>query len=77
SGLGTPSGGRVHQLWLMRPNENPRSLGLFDGDTPLVADGLDPNSTSLAVTVEPHGGSQQPTTSPVVQLALETVGFGE
>ncbi|MET8858612.1 anti-sigma factor [Streptomyces sp. NPDC004579] len=77
SGLGTPSGGRVHQLWLMRPNEKPRSLGLFDGDTPLVADGLNPSATSLAVTVEPHGGSEQPTTSPVVQLALETVGFGE
>ncbi|WP_406167046.1 anti-sigma factor domain-containing protein [Streptomyces sp. NBC_00996] len=77
SGLGTPSGGRVHQLWLMRPNENPRSLGLFDGDTPLVADGLNTNATSLAVTVEPHGGSVQPTTTPVVQLALESVGFGE
>ncbi|MFD8739144.1 anti-sigma factor domain-containing protein [Streptomyces sp. NPDC059618] len=77
SGLGTPSGGRVHQLWLMRPKEKPRSLGLFTGDTPLVADGLDQNATSLAVTIEPHGGSEQPTTSPVVQLALETVGFGE
>ncbi|WP_330303476.1 MULTISPECIES: anti-sigma factor [unclassified Streptomyces] len=77
SGLGTPSGGRVHQLWLMRPNENPRSLGLFDGDTPLVASGLNTNATSLAVTVEPHGGSEQPTTTPVVQLALESVGFGE
>lgn len=77
SGLGTPSGGRVHQLWLMRPNENPRSLGLFDGDTPLVADGLNTNATSLAVTVEPHGGSAQPTTTPVVQLALNSVGFGE
>ncbi|WP_406836632.1 anti-sigma factor domain-containing protein [Streptomyces sp. AHU1] len=77
SGLGTPPDGRVRQLWLMRPNEKPRSLGLFDGDTPLVADGLNPNATSLAVTVEPSGGSEQPTTSPVVQLALETVGFGE
>ncbi|MEU9211548.1 anti-sigma factor [Streptomyces sp. NPDC048415] len=77
SGLGTPSGGRVHQLWLMGPKENPRSLGLFDGDTPLVADELNTNATSLAVTVEPHGGSAQPTTTPVVQLALESVGFGE
>ncbi|WP_405932785.1 anti-sigma factor domain-containing protein [Streptomyces sp. NBC_00827] len=77
SGYGTPSEGRVHQLWLMRPNENPRSLGLFDGDTPLVADGLNTTATSLAVTVEPPGGSVQPTTAPVVQLALESVGFGE
>ncbi|WP_328556416.1 MULTISPECIES: anti-sigma factor [unclassified Streptomyces] len=77
SGLGALPDGRVRQLWLMRPNEKPRSLGLFEGDTPLVADGLNTNATSLAVTVEPHGGSAQPTTRPVVQLALETVGFGE
>lgn len=68
---------RVHQLWLMRPGAQPRSLGLFEGDTPLVASGLDESSTSLAVTVEPGGGSPQPTTQPVVQLALKSVGFGE
>ncbi|MEV6173625.1 anti-sigma factor [Streptomyces sp. NPDC051954] len=73
---GLPSGS-VHQLWLMRPDVQPRSLGLFDGDTPLVASGLDKSSTSLAVTVEPDGGSEQPTTQPVVQLALKSVGFGE
>ncbi|MGW7266773.1 anti-sigma factor [Streptomyces sp. NPDC054842] len=77
SGLGTPSGGRVHQLWLMRPGVRPRSLGLLQGDTPLVASGLNTAASSLAVTVEPDGGSAQPTTEPVVQLALESVGFGE
>jgi len=77
SGLGAVPDDRVRQLWLMRPNVQPRSLGLFKGDTPLVADGLNTNATSLAVTVEPDGGSVQPTTTPVVQLALESVGFGE
>ncbi|MFI6935118.1 anti-sigma factor domain-containing protein [Streptomyces sp. NPDC050287] len=67
---------RVHQLWLMRPDAQPRSLGLFDGDTPLVTSGLNKSATSLAVTVEPDGGSPQPTTQPVVQLALKSVGFG-
>ncbi|MEV5314969.1 anti-sigma factor [Streptomyces sp. NPDC052610] len=76
-GYGEPPGEHVHQLWLMRPHAQPRSLGLFDGDTPLVASGLDRGSTSLAVTVEPDGGSARPTTRPVVQLALESVGFGE
>ncbi|MDT9696215.1 anti-sigma factor [Streptomyces sp. P17] len=70
-------GGRVRQLWLMRPDAQPRSLGLFDGDTPLVASGLDTSATSLAVTVEPDGGSPQPSTQPIVQLALKSVGFGE
>ncbi|WNZ12756.1 anti-sigma factor [Streptomyces sp. 11x1] len=68
---------RVHQLWLMRPDVQPRSLGLFDGDTPLVTSGMNTDATSLAVTVEPDGGSPQPTSQPVVQLALESVGFGE
>ncbi|MEU8651262.1 anti-sigma factor domain-containing protein [Streptomyces sp. NPDC048737] len=77
SGRDGLSGGRVHQLWVMRPDAQPRSLGLFEGDGPLVATGLEPSSTSLAVTVEPDGGSPQPTTQPVVQLTLESVGFGE
>ncbi|WP_217554841.1 anti-sigma factor [Streptomyces sp. GbtcB6] len=77
SGYGALSKGRVHQLWLMRPRVQPRSLGLFKGDTPLVATGLGKSATSLAVTVEPAGGSVQPTSQPVVQLALKSVGFGE
>ncbi|MBN0047199.1 anti-sigma factor [Streptomyces actuosus] len=76
-GYGALPNGRVHQLWLMRPGAQPRSLGLFGRDTPLVAAGLDRSATSLAVTVEPDGGSPRPTSQPVVQLALESVGFGE
>ncbi|MEU2715192.1 anti-sigma factor [Streptomyces sp. NPDC007205] len=77
SGYGAPPGGRVHQLWLVRPGAGPRSLGLFAGDAPLVAKGLDTSSTSLAVTVEPDGGSVRPTSRPLVQLTLKSVGFGE
>ncbi|MEU6260082.1 anti-sigma factor [Streptomyces sp. NPDC047043] len=78
SGYADLPSGRVHQLWLMRPDAQPRSLGLFKGgDTPLVATGLNKSATSLAVTVEPDGGSPQPTSQPVVQLALKSVGFGE
>ncbi|MFI2434027.1 anti-sigma factor domain-containing protein [Streptomyces sp. NPDC018693] len=77
SGYDDLPSGKAHQLWLMRPAAPPRSLGLLDGDTPLVATGLDSRATSLAVTVEPDGGSAQPTTQPIVQLALESVGFGE
>ncbi|MFI1164232.1 anti-sigma factor domain-containing protein [Streptomyces sp. NPDC020801] len=77
SGYAAPPSGRVRQLWLMRPGAQPRSLGLFAGDTPLVASGLAKSATSLAVTVEPDGGSAQPTTQPIVQLALKSVGFGE
>lgn len=77
SGFGAAPDGHVRQLWVMRPGARPRSLGLLQGDTPLVAGGLAEAETSLAVTVEPDGGSEQPTTQPVVQLALKSVGFGE
>ena len=76
-GYGDPPNGRVRQLWLMGADARPRSLGLFEGDAPLVASGLDTAATSLAVTVEPDGGSAQPTSQPITQLALKTVGFGE
>ncbi|GAA2262220.1 hypothetical protein GCM10010145_29040 [Streptomyces ruber] len=77
TGMGEPPGGRVRQLWLLRPGTRPHSLGLFEGDTPLVARGMAADASSLAVTVEPDGGSPQPTGQPVVQLALGAVGFGE
>ncbi|MDH6627360.1 anti-sigma-K factor RskA [Streptomyces sp. LBL] len=76
SGYDDLPGDRVHQLWLMRPHAQPRSLGLFDDGTPLVTSGLTTSASSLAVTVEPDGGSAQPTTQPIVQLALKSVGFG-
>ncbi|GAA0910375.1 anti-sigma factor [Streptomyces thermoalcalitolerans] len=77
SGYAAPPPGRVHQLWLMRPGAPPRSLGLFTQGEPLTVTGLARKATSLAVTVEPDGGSVRPTTRPFVQLTLKTVGFGE
>ncbi|MEU6402675.1 anti-sigma factor [Streptomyces sp. NPDC046985] len=77
SGYPAPPRGRVRQLWLLRPGAAPRSLGLLDGDTPLLAAGLGPSASSLAVTVEPNGGSTRPTGQPIVQLALKAAGFRE
>ncbi|MEV0113877.1 anti-sigma factor [Streptomyces sp. NPDC050844] len=77
AGLDGPPRGRVHQLWLMRPASEPRSLGLLDGETPVLATGLSAATSSLAVTTEPDGGSDRPTSAPLVQLALESVVFGE
>ncbi|MEU6003941.1 anti-sigma factor [Streptomyces sp. NPDC047197] len=77
TGLGAPPRGRAHQLWVMRTPSEARSLGLLTGETPVIATGLSASATSLAVTVEPDGGSEEPTSAPLVQLALESVGFGE
>ncbi|MGP2437448.1 anti-sigma factor [Streptomyces sp. JW3] len=67
----------MHQLWLMRPGAPPRSLSLFADDTPVIAFDLDRSASARAVTVEPDGGSIRPTSHPIVQLALKSVGFGE
>lgn len=77
TGLGPPPPGRVHQLWLLRPAAAPRSLGLLDGETPVIASDVRASGRSLAVTTEPDGGSERPTSAPLVQLALESDGFGE
>lgn len=60
-----------------RPAVQPRPLGLLDGETPVIATGLRGSTASLAVTTEPGGGSERTTSAPLVQLALESVGFGE
>lgn len=65
---------KVYQMWFLGPG-NPRSAGLVppasvNGSTPpVLAAGLE-NGDKVAVTVEPAGGTSQPTTTPVVVLTL-------
>ncbi|MFJ4986143.1 anti-sigma factor domain-containing protein [Streptomyces sp. NPDC088732] len=82
-GLPRPAEGRVYQVWLVseRP-EAYRSIGVLEdgpgaGDTPgpLVASGLDGRSYAFTVTIEPSGGSPQPTADPVAQLPLLALGI--
>lgn len=62
------------QLWLIGKSgsETPVSAGLIppsEAPAPTVVNGLDA-ATTLAVTVEPKGGSDQPTTPILVQVKL-------
>jgi anti-sigma factor RsiW len=63
--------GKDYQLWLI-DSSGIRSEGVLDlrsgGDQELVA-GVRPGS-SIAVSVEPEGGSKQPTTTPVLNLKV-------
>jgi anti-sigma factor RsiW len=63
--------GKDYQLWLI-DSTGIRSEGVLDlrsgGGQELVA-GVRPGS-SIAVSVEPEGGSQQPTTTPVLNLKV-------
>lgn len=68
----TPSlpGSRVYQLWVITAAGAARSAGLLTitssgSGAPLLASGVLPGDR-LGITVEPAGGSAQPTTTPVV-----------
>ena len=70
SGLADPGVGKVYQLWVLRDGKPlpdavlPNDAGCVRAITDKFAAG-----DSLAVTIEPTGGSMQPTTTPVVVLA--------
>ncbi len=70
-GLPVPAEGRAYQMWTIQGEAAPESAGLLE-----VQDGLAlvrmqdvPADAALAVTVEPAGGSEAPTTDPIVVLA--------
>ena len=71
SGMPTPSDARVYQLWVMR-GTSARSVGLLPGSSagataPVLADDVQPGD-QLAITIEPAGGTRQPTTNPIVEI---------
>jgi anti-sigma-K factor RskA len=72
--LPEPAGTKVYQLWVINAAGSARSAGLLpsasSGSTPAVlADGVG-KGDRLGLTVEPAGGTQQPTTTPVVLLPI-------
>ena len=57
--LNTIAGSRAFELWALRPNEKPRSLGMVatNGNTALARRGQLAGVDQLAITLEPPGGS--------------------
>lgn len=72
SGLQALPSSKVYQMWFLGAG-SPRSAGLVpaasgNGSTaPVLAPGLE-SGDKVAVTVEPAGGTSQPTTTPIVVL---------
>jgi anti-sigma-K factor RskA len=66
SGLSAAPSGKTYEAWVIPAHRSPRPAGLFPGgkDTTLHLRGTVPNNAVVAVTVEPDGGSRQPTTKP-------------
>ncbi|GGL14279.1 hypothetical protein Sme01_06510 [Sphaerisporangium melleum] len=75
SGLAPLPGDRTYQLWQIAPDRI-RSAGLLSTDptgaTPPTVTTPTPGATKLGVTVEPAGGSSQPTTKPLLLVTLPT-----
>lgn len=71
SGLPEPPGDHVYQAWVMEPE--PRSAGLLpparQDRTQVMAHDID-KGDKLGLTVEPSGGSSQPTTDPIAVVSL-------
>jgi anti-sigma-K factor RskA len=71
SGMPTPTDARVYQLWVISP-AGARSVGLLPDSSaraaaPVLAGDVQPGD-QLAVTIEPAGGTKQPTTNPIVSI---------
>ncbi|WP_442817394.1 anti-sigma factor [Streptomyces sp. NBC_01216] len=72
SGMPAPPSGKVYQLWYDDAGTM-RSAGLMDADAPAAARllaGPVNQASGMGVTVEPAGGSPQPTSEPVALIAF-------
>ncbi|WP_277246417.1 anti-sigma factor [Micrococcus terreus] len=70
-GLPAPGEGRDYQMWTIQGEAAPQPAGLLEVQNGLALVRMQdvPADAALAVTVEPAGGSEAPTTDPIVVLA--------
>jgi anti-sigma-K factor RskA len=61
-------GGKVYQVWVVK-DDSPTSEGVFATSGSMIMDDID-DADRVAITVEPKGGSKQPTTSPIATLPV-------
>ena len=72
SGMAQPPAGKVFQLWLQDATGHMTSAGLMPGggDQVVVLSGDATHSKGAGITVEPAGGSDQPTSNPIAFVAF-------
>ncbi|RNI19507.1 anti-sigma factor [Flexivirga caeni] len=61
--------GKVYQAWFVTPS-GMVDAGLLQPGKPTVLRGSTANASGAAVTVEPAGGSKQPTSKPIVVVSM-------
>ncbi|MDH6699456.1 anti-sigma factor [Streptomyces sp. DSM 41014] len=70
SGMARPPSGKVYQLWFDDAGTM-RSAGLMKpgaGDQTVLLDGAVDGASGMGITVEPAGGSKQPTSAPIALM---------
>lgn len=69
--------GQTYQMWLQQPGQDMVSAGLMpQADAPTVLTGDAATAAAAAVSVEPAGGSKQPTSDPIAVFALTASSSG-
>jgi anti-sigma-K factor RskA len=72
-GLAAPPSGKAYQLWYIDSSGAARSAGLVeasDGKSTQLLRGTIDGATTVGMTLEPSGGSPQPTTKPILAIPL-------
>jgi anti-sigma-K factor RskA len=70
SGVSEPGEGRAYELWYVSPDGTAKSAGLIPthaGDW-VTLDGTMAHGSAIAITIEPSGGSTQPTSTPIAVI---------
>ncbi|MEU0135892.1 anti-sigma factor [Streptomyces sp. NPDC006296] len=73
SDMAKPPGGKVYQLWF-NDHGTMRSAGLMDPsskDDAVLLDGPVDRASGMGITVEPEGGSDEPTSAPVALMDFQ------
>lgn len=63
--------GSVYELWLVHDDQMVPAGLMSGGDHEIVLEGDPATANGFGITVEPDGGSDQPTSEPVTQIAFE------
>ena len=69
----TPPSGRAFQLWLDLPGQGMVSAGMIptaSAEVTVLLDGDAATATGAGITLEPEGGSEKPTTTPVALFSF-------
>lgn len=70
--MAAPPAGKTFELWLQDPSGKMVPAGLMDtaGDHKILLKGDATTATAVGITVEPEGGSPEPTSDPIALLDL-------